>query len=724
MVSEEIGSKQAGVAKSFNFPAANITAVLTNKTPSFKICIIMIQYLLFKKKEKLAMIAKVKQLHKEIQEIIQTIDYNPDEFEKKIIELSDIAKTETFYIAMTTHCFNINNFDKAEEFLKEGLLCFSYSYSLHFNRAMLSYIQQKYEQAFYHFGKCLSLASNVDEREAVNTNLNALIEMIKQNNIMPIEELKKQLEFVKKLAKEGEERSYPIDKFGESLIRKVQEIGSEYENMTNLYKNNIFEDVNDITRYFTKTEYYLGKSSKEYEFDFTTKTTLPISYLTKDTKLLITINNEVFNYSSSTLKFGQYNYLTFEKGKVCINADHPIFIGNPIPLKDTPKKYKLILHTFIDGLSGTYLEKHATENLLVKTLNVFSNKYENKNCYATADWTFPSNAGTVTGMDTVAHGQYHPFFSHDFSVKQQSLIEHIRKNGYFTAAFTGDWRGTPPHGYGKSYNRIVYKNSVGGFATSELMEEVIDHLETFKEKNNYVWIVLPDLHDVADELFMGINTQVHTPAQNRLSAKKGKTSVLSDYDKQKIIRYKEELKRIDLHLSHLLNYIKRNYEEDEVLIIIHSDHGQGYFIENPEQFLQDERTKVPFMLLGGVQNMISTRLMCNLDIYPTILELLNIDYKKDRLHGRLLEDFGGEAREFVFTESYHPDREYRAVIHAKDLNLYFETINKVDNYGRVDLEDFKVSVDINNNKLLIEEIDKLKKRYVNWIIRKRLVLQK
>lgn len=670
------------------------------------------------------MIEKVKQLHKEIQEIIQTADYDKEDLEARLIELGELAKTETYYVAMTTNCFNRNKLEEADGIIKEGLLRFSYSYPLHYNAAILGYIQQQYERAFFHFGKCLRLAANDEELLNVKENIDALIQNITETHVMSVERLKEQLELVKKLSSEEEERSYPIDKFGESLIRRVEDGCTEYENMTNTYKSELITDVDDTTRYLIKTERYIGKSSDKYEFKFTTETTLPISYLVEDTKLLIINNDKAYDYSNSTLGFWQYNYLTFEKGEVRIEANKPIFIGTPIPLSDEPKKYRLVLHVFIDGLSGVFLEKHADEDLLGKTKNVFSNKYENVNCYATADWTFPSNAGTVTAMDTVAHGQYHPMFSHDFSEKQQSLIERIRKDGYFTAAFTGDWRGTPPHGYGKSFNRIVYKNSMGGFGAGELAEEVIDHLETFKEKNNYLWIVLPDLHDVADEMFFGINSQVHTPAQTRLNANKGTTSVLSDYDEQKVIRYKQELKRIDLHLSHLLTYIKRNYAEEEVLIIVHSDHGQGYFVDQPDQFLHDERTKVPFMLLGGVQNRVSDKLMSNLDIYPTVLDLLDIQYDKDQLHGKLLEDFGGEEREFAFTESYHPDREYRAVIHAKDINMYFETADKVDFYGRVDLENYKVSTEVINKELSMEEIDRLKKRYESWIIKKRIMLQK
>lgn len=670
------------------------------------------------------MITTVKKLHNDIQEYIQVADYEPSKLEGLLQQLSSIAKTETFYTASTTHYFNTNQLDEMEPLLQEGLLRFSYSYPLHFNSAMFYYTQQQYEKTFYHFGKCLRLATDEDELKAAENNVQALKDLILQQNSMSQEELKELLLLTKKISDEKEEREYPIDKYGESLIQKVQNVNTEYENMTNTYKSPFVHDVNRATRYFFKTEYFLGKSGENYEFNFNSTTTLPLSYLHNDTRLFISIDGEEHNYTNSTLKFGQYNYLTFEKGNVTIQSNKPIFIGHPIPLIDQPKKYKLILHTFIDGLSGVFLEKNKSENLLGRTLSVFQNHYVNNNCYASADWTFPSNAGTVTAMDTVAHGQYHPHFSHDFSEKQMSLIEKIRKDGYFTASFTGDWRGTPPHGYGKSYNRIVYKNSVGGFATSELMDEVIDHLETFKDKNNYVWIVLPDLHDVADELFMGINSQVATKATNRLNTKKASTTVQSKYDEQKIARYKEELRRIDLHLSNLLHYVKGNYKEDEVLIIIHSDHGQGYFVDNPSQFLHEERTKVPFMLLGGIEEKVSSKLMSNLDIYPTILSLLDIPFPAKQLHGKLLEDFGGEKREFVFTESYHPDREYRAVIHSEILDLYFETPEKVDLFGRVDLENYIVSINIKDFTLPQEQIKAIQDNYIEWIIKKRIVLQK
>ncbi|MCY9546114.1 sulfatase-like hydrolase/transferase [Lysinibacillus xylanilyticus] len=664
----------------------------------------------------------VKNLHNRIEDSMRKEERA--EVKNALDELSKIAKTETYYIVSTTLFFESGDIEEAALKVKEGLQQFSYSYSLHFNAALIHFTLQKFDNSFYHFGRCLRLSENKEEIEAVRNNLNEMVYTLKKQQIYSSEQLQKCLNKVDQLSKEIDERVYPLNKFGESIIRTVQNRGTENENMTNLYKSIFIENIDDLHRFFTKTEYFQGHEAKRYQFAFIKKTTLPFSFLEKDTELTIKINNTTYDFTNSLLKFNQYNYLTFDPGEIEITANKPIFIGNPIALNDEPKKYRLVAHVFIDGLSGKYLEENDRELLIPNISNTFNSKYENTNCYASADWTFPSNAGLVTAMDTIAHGQYHSTFGHDFSEKQESLIEKIRKSGYFTASFTGDWRGTPPHGYGKSFDRIVFKNSMGGFGAGEIMEEVIDHLETFKEKNNYIWLVLPDLHDVADEIFPSINSQVNTNVLNRLFSKKGDTSVLTDYDKNKIIRYGEELKRIDLHLSVLFNYIKHNYDEDDVLVIIHSDHGQGYFEKEPNHFLNYGRTKVPFMLLGGGMQGTSDKLMSNLDIYPTILDLLNIEYDKEKLHGKTLEDFGGTQRKEVMTESYHPNQTYKAVIYTRDFQFYFETEDSVDNYGRVDLEHFKTDLIKLNDNLNDTNVEEIIDYYTNWILEKRVILQK
>lgn len=662
-------------------------------------------------------IKNIKELHQKIEKE-QDLTFLSQHLES----LEEITKTEMYYSAKSTYYFNLQQYEEAYEAIQEGLNPFSYSFTLHYNGALISFVTQQYKRAFYHFGKAYRYSVSNREKVDIQENVNELNRVIKGERILNDQTLLKYMTEYENICVEVDERIYPFNRNQESIVRKVLNRGTENESLTNMYKTLFFENLGEPIRYHLKTERYLGQEINRHTFSLSQKSTIPVSYIEADTKLEIQRNGKVINYEKSTLRGNQFNYLTFESGEMKFKSNKPVFVGHPIPLMDQPKKKKLVMNLFIDGLSQTYIEQHNLKTLMPRLTKAFPQMYRNTNCYASADWTYPSLAGLATGVDTLTHGQYHPEYVHDFTEKRESLIETIRKAGYFTAAFTGDWRSSPLQGYGSSFNRTVFKNSLGGFGAAELVEETIDHLETFKDKNNYVWLVIPDLHDVADEFYLSINSQVNTPAHHRTQQTKGETSVLSKYDEKKITRYGEELKRIDLHLSLLLHYVQENYNEDEYLIIIHSDHGQGYFVTEEEPFLAEGRTKVPFMLLGDVPNKTSNKLMSNLDIYPTILHLLDIESDADRYHGKCLEDFGGLAKLEALTESYHPGQPYRAVIHTPNCTHHFITKNNINQYGLVDLEDFEWFT-IPHVDLSEEDLNEEKQYYLNWILKKRLHIQ-
>lgn len=667
-------------------------------------------------------VIEIKKLHGILQESFDKYDNN--ELLNYITKLGAIAKTEIYYVVYSSYLFSSNNIELANEVLSEGLLKFPYSFSLHYNAIIIAFQLNEFEKLFEHLGYCYKYSpeENLNEIEKLQQEI---VNVIETNKLMPLDILKGYLEYALKIYKQGDSRTYPLDKFGESLIRKVLDKNTEHENMTNLYKTSMLTDIFDQIRYYVKSERFVGREDCFFEFEFHEKTMIPLSLLSEDTFIEFTYNDESYTSDNSTIHINQYNYLNFDKGKLSIKSDKPIFIGKPIQIKDTAEKpYKLVLHIFIDGLSAKYLADREQEQYINNILNSFNNKYENKNCFAAADWTFPSNAGTVTATDFTKHGQYHSTFDHDFSIKQKSLIETIKENGYFTTLICGDWRGTPTQGYGKSYDRVVFKNSVGGFGASEITEEVIDHLEAFKDKNNYIWITLPDLHDIADEFFFSPLSQMNINFKDRLKSDLGVTSVQTKYNESKVKRYGDELKRIDLHLGVLFNYLKQRYSEDEMLIIVHSDHGQGYLTPDSTYFLNDHRTKVPFFLLGGnVESKVSNKLMSNLDIYPTILNLLNISLDESNLNGALLYDFGGTARKFAVTETCHPNQTYKIVFNFSDFKIYFETIECVDNYGRIDFEKYKI-----NFEAIIDISEDEKMTYINevlkWIKTHRIYLQK
>ena len=98
-------------------------------------------------------------------------------------ELSKVAKTETYYIVSTTLLFEAGSIEEAALKVKEGLQQFSYSYSLHFNAALIHFTLQKFDNSFYHFGRCLRLSENKEEIEAVQNNLNEMVYTLKTTNL-------------------------------------------------------------------------------------------------------------------------------------------------------------------------------------------------------------------------------------------------------------------------------------------------------------------------------------------------------------------------------------------------------------------------------------------------------------------------------------------------------------------------------------------------------------
>ena len=661
-------------------------------------------------------IEKIKLLHSKIQ--------NSKEYKGEIDiinELGIISKTETYYVAKSTYLFNKGQFIEAKKVIHEGLMKFSYSALLHFNAVFNYFKLSDFEKVFEHLGKCYKFADD-EIRKEVEAVKEEIITVINANKLLPVSNLDNFIEMEKKVVNQSDGRLYPIDSFGESLIRKVLDKGTKYENLTNLYKTFLIGDINDTIRYYIKSERFMGKEGTDFCFEFNQETMLPISLTSNNTKVVFKCND--IDYTDAELSLTQYNYLKFGAGKITISSDKPIFVGNPIICKDELKKKKLVMHIFIDGLSAKYLEENNANDLIPNIKNSFKKIYQNTNCFATADWTFPSNAGTVTATDFTKHGQYHPTFNHDFSIKRKSLIETIRENGYFTTLISGCWRGTPIQGYGKSYDRVVYKNSLGGFGVSEIIEEVIDHLEAFKDKNNYIWITLPDLHDVADELHFSPLSQMNLDFAERISSNKGVTSVQTNYSEAKVNRYGKELSRIDLHLGVLFEYLKSRYTEEEILLIVHSDHGQKYLYKDSNVFLNDYRTKVPFYLIGAEDiNVVSDKLMSNLDIYPTVLKLLEIKNNHNDLDGNTIEDFGGVKREFSVTETIHPYQAYQIAFNFEWGAIHFRTEHLVDLYGKVDFSEYYLEIEM-KEELTEDEKKYYLKHVEEWIKVNRLHLQK
>lgn len=173
--------------------------------------------------------------------------------------------------------------------------------------------------------------------------------------------------------------------------------------------------------------------------------------------------------------------------------------------------------------------------------------------------------------------------------KERFLTAHIvRQNGHIQALSIA-----------RGYDRFVYQHQCAGFRVHEIVSDVINHIDAFQEVNQYVWMTVGDLHGIADEMDLPIGVQKELSLECRSYEETGPTSAKQSYSDNKKMQFIRHAAYADRWLKVLFDYIEDNFKEDEVVVSLFADHGQGYLIPLNAHFLAKERANVAFMFRGG-----------------------------------------------------------------------------------------------------------------------------
>ncbi|CAM4393270.1 sulfatase-like hydrolase/transferase [Saccharibacillus endophyticus] len=664
---------------------------------------------------------KYEELHKVNQKIQESFQKSMDItlIESLVEDYKKLNEDVTLVSFWSNIFFQKQQYVTAKSVLEEGILKYPFSFDLQFNLGLTQEMLGEKDKALYSYLKALKYSGESNKRLAesyINRMVGELAELYKGNSMKHSKIIAK----ANRIMSEQDERYFPMDKNKKSLIRQVRQKGTSEEHMTNLYKCVLLENVDDSTRYLAMTETLKGQEiSGQTVFNLKDSAVIPVSLLEKETTFRLKENEKSYSFSQKELPFQRYHYLKFNNsGRLKINSNKPVFIGNPIYLKDAPKAKRLILNIFIDGLSFDFLQKNEWESFMPYTHSYFSKGIIATNCYATSEWTFPSVASMYTGNYTIRHGVFHPELIHPFAERNKMMQEYFKEAGYFTAQIGGDWRVTPEHGYYKGFDRILYQNFGGGIADgSKIISETLEHLELFKGKNQMLWISIADVHHVPDEVELNPIVQAQIPIAERANqTTKGTTTVLTGYDEHKHKRYLEEIKRIDFHLRSLYDYLDEQYSEDEVLIVLNSDHGQS-FLEETSFLLSESRRRVPLMIRGASGVSGETEEFIELiDLLPILLHEAGIEIPS-AIQGRLPKKFGGpEERNFAFTEAIHPGQTYKAAITDKNHIFHFENKENLSTNGLININDYTTKlININSNKDETEQFLEKSNYYEEYI---------
>jgi len=636
-----------------------------------------------------------------------------EEAESAINEYAMLVDDASITTFKATHLYQKGDIQEAIATLIDGLIKHPYNYFINVNLAILfEAVSEAYNSMRFYANAC-KFSRCEQEKENCLESINRIISQLSSESQISIDQLNQKIMECNQILSEADARSFPLNQNGISLVRNVMNRDSNEELMVNLYKSSNVSDVNNETRFFFKTEFFKGKEIQdEVTLYLEGASIVPVSLIDLATQVTFTSDGQEFSFN--TLAHNRYHYFRFNKaGKLKINTDKRIFVGNPIVLADpSVLKPKLVLKIFVDGLSYKFLEQNGIDRLMPNTYAFFNSGFTASKCYATSEWTLPSKASINTGRYATNHRLLHPDYNYPFEKYSKLMAEYFKEAGYFTARIDTNWRTTPTFGYYKGFDRVIYQNFIGGADCRDVIMEALEHIETFDEKNNFLSISLMDLHNVPDEVEDNLLVQVNTELLHRLNTQnKGKTSVLTKYDESKIAKYKEEINRLDFFLGILYDFLNKKYKHDEVIVMLHSDHGQT-FLEKEDTITHDSRRLVPFLIKGGqVPTLKSDEFIEAVDMLPTLLHACGID-APENIDGRLPQCLGGgAAREYAITHVLHPNQPYRVAISDNTHLFYFETKENVGNDLSICFQDYKVS--LLNNKTMKEESsaypDKLEK---------------
>lgn len=441
--------------------------------------------------------------------------------------------------------------------------------------------------------------------------------------------------------------------------------------------------------------YYVEGMAEEY--------LLPIAVETDNTFHLFKKGKE--KYKILQREACRFNYYRV-KNETMLASSGKCFYGNPIPLGHNEKRKKLVLNVFIDGLSQEVLKGEDFQQLMPNTYRFFRKGSICTQAYSCSEWTYPSIATYATGLASPEHMLLHSDISTLLPLDVPTIAEYFKEAGYFTAIMTTDWRQAPGYGYIRGYDQFIYKHHAMTGGIEHGVGEAIGQIEAFKETDQFIWLCFGDLHDIADELDCKIAVQSQLKICDRVIESDGQTSVRQGHNENKIVAYKQKITYMDIMLDILWHYIESNYKEEEIIVSLFSDHGQGYLKPDSSPFMAKERAKVAFMFRGNGKGEIIDEIISTADYISIMCKLAEIPMRRIETSSHLPVCFGGESeREYAIAESIFPGAPYYATVYTKKYRIYFENGAITEQDLRFPLKDYKIwATDLDDRIVADEEL--------------------
>jgi len=263
-----------------------------------------------------------------------------------------------------------------------------------------------------------------------------------------------------------------------------------------------------------------------------------------------------------------------------------------------------------------------------------------RKAFSNAPWTLPSIASLLTSQYPSRINM-----NHKTSVLESGFItiaEQLKEEGYFTGGIVSHIFVKAKFGLGQGFdiydenNVSEDSNNLFHVSSPGVTDRAIKFIKKNKNRKFFLFLHYFDPHySYIDHDHSMSYSGIFSPDVPEF--KKAKIIQFGGYKKEDVdyLRYcyDTEIKFTDKHLKRVIEELKKNQIYDNTLIVFTSDHGDE-FAERDSlghgQSVYNELIKIPLVVKLPVQTVKSNvkwsdLLISNLDIFPTITGLLNIN---------------------------------------------------------------------------------------------------
>ena len=379
---------------------------------------------------------------------------------------------------------------------------------------------------------------------------------------------------------------------------------------------------------------------------------------------------------------GEFNFYRVEK-PVIFRSDQPFLVGDPIVLRHSSRRRKLVLNILADGLSWKGIREDAPA-LIPNILRFFSKGIIFDHSFSTAEYTYPALASIETGLYQHRIGIVKPGIPMELDPFYVTASEQMKKLGYYCVNLQGDAQGIY-NGVTRGFDRLIVNHWMQ--RAMDGVERVIRHLETFDECDSYLLMHFTDTHPYNADVSTPAYASAHLALEDVLQPQEREKSVFLKSNPLSQYVNRSEIRAMDRQLGYLFDYLTTNYEDDEYIVLLYSDHGTSVHARSP-YLMSEEQTGAALMVRGAGVPVLGrvNELASSVDIYKILGKLAGYPSDAAHLDGNLPEAFGGQRREYTVSNSIYPGQTYKICVRTERYAFHLETAEFTREDGTISLD--------------------------------------